>query len=114
MSDTYKTVKNRDQYPITVTASEDLGGSTVRLLYRERYSRAEGAELAVTDATPTGREVTHLLDGTLSDNGADDGQEYELELEAVWPGSPPTRVTFPTDQNGKPQFLVIRVVPDIA
>lgn len=104
-----KVVKNRDQYPITVTASQALDGATVRLLHRVQYSTAAGTALAVTDASPTGTEVTHLLDGTLLP-----GQIYEIELEATWAGTPPTIITFPTDQNGNPQVVLLQVVPDIA
>ncbi len=104
-----RVVKAGDRYPITLTVSQDLDGATVRLLHRKRYVKTPGTELAVTDATPTGRVVTHVLDGTL-----EPGATYELELEATWPGSPPTIVTFPTDQDGRPQVVLLQVLHDIA
>lgn len=108
-----KLVKRRDRYAITVTASQDLTGSTVRLLHRRRGSTADGTALAVVNATPTGSAVSHLLDGTLGDPTRK-YVDYELELEATWPTTPPTIATFPTDQEGNPQVLILRVQSDIA
>lgn len=108
-----KLVKRRDRYAITVTASQDLAGATVRLLHRKRGTTADGTPLAVVTSTPTGSDVTHILDGTLGDP-ARKYVDYELELEATWPTTPPTIATFPTDQDGNPQVLILRVQSDIA
>jgi len=98
-----RTVKRGDRYPVLLTASMALTGATVRLLARGEYD-STGIELGCTF---DGAEVTHVLDGTL------DVGTWLLEVEATWPGSPPTIATFPTNQHGESQYVVLVVEPDL-
>lgn len=94
------TVKQHDRYPITFTVNMDLTGWTVRLLAR-RSGAAEATEL---ECTAAGDVVTHTLTGELATG------DYAIEVEA---SKGDELITFPTAQDGAPQYEMLRVIPDL-
>lgn len=106
-------VKRGDRYAIVVTCRDaagapvDLSGATVRWLARPQYTDVSFETLASSKLPGTGGQVQHVLDGSLAP------AMWENEIEATWPGSPPTIITFPTNQEGERQFLLFEVTPDI-
>jgi hypothetical protein len=95
-------VKEGDRFPITVTASLDLTGSTVRLLAREKSASVAGLpiELACTITHAANGVVTHVLDGSLPIG------LYNIELEVTQGNG--HIITFPGDT-----YLALRVIADL-
>lgn len=97
-----ETVKEGDRFPITVTASIDLTGSTVRLLARDKSlpSTTPPILLASTITHAANGIVTHVLDGSLPIG------TYNVELEVTQGNG--HIITFPGDG-----FLLLRVIADL-